>query len=213
LNQFLGSLALVPVEKIINAIVDRDPHISKRFLQFDSKCIEVISERPHFTLNLRFEDGAIRLGAIDSETLGIEPDATITGSAESLLGLLVKKPEQRALADADIDISGDATLIQDLHVTIQTLDVEWQDYLTPILGDVLSNQLGEIHSSAKQWSQAAGSSMQRSVHDYLSEEAKLVPSEMEVDSFSNRLDQLRLRIDRLAAKTELLQRRAALLAK
>ena len=213
MNQFLGSLALVPVEKIVNAIVDRDPHIAQQLLAFDSKCIEVISRHPHFSLCLRFEDGAIRLSAIDSETLGIEPDATIEGSAESLLGLLMKKPDQRPLADVDIEISGDATLIQDLHVTVQSLDVDWQDYLTPILGDVLSNELGEIHGNAKKWGQSAGSSMHRGVRDYLSEEARLVPSELELDSFSNRLDQLRLRIDRVTAKAELLQRRAALLTK
>jgi ubiquinone biosynthesis protein UbiJ len=54
--------------------------------------------------------------------------------------------------------------------------------------------------------------MHRGVRDYLSEEARLVPSELEVDSFANRLDQLRLSIDRVAAKTELLKRRYSLLA-
>ncbi|MDA0280876.1 MAG: SCP2 sterol-binding domain-containing protein [Proteobacteria bacterium] len=212
MNQFLGSLALLPVEKILNAIVARDPHIAKKLAAFDSKCIEVVSHRPDFSLSIRFEDGTIKLSAIDSQTLGIQADATITGNAESLLGLLTKKSDQRALADSAIDISGDATLVQDLHVTIESLDVEWQDYLTPILGDVLSNELGEIHNNARDWSKSAGTSMHRGIRDYLSEEASLVPSELELDSFSNRLDQLRLSIDRVAAKTELLKRRYSLLA-
>ena len=53
--------------------------------------------------------------------------------------------------------------------------------------------------------------MHRGVRDYLSEEARLVPSKLEVDSFSNRLDHLRLSIDRVAANTELLKRRYSLL--
>ena len=211
MNQFLGSLALLPVEKILNAIVARDPHVAAKFVAFDSKCIEVVSLRPNFSLSIRFEDDTIKLSAIDSQTLGIQADATITAKAESLLGLLTKKSDQRALADAAIDISGDATLVQDLHVTIESLDVDWQDYLAPILGDVLSNELGEIQSNARDWSKSAGNSMHRGVRDYLSEEARLVPSELEVDSFSNRLDQLRLSIDRIAAKTELLKRRYSLL--
>ena len=212
MNQFLGSLALLPVEKILNAIVRRDPHIAKKLVAFDSKCIEVVSLRPDFSVSIRFEDDTIKLSAIDTQTLGIHADATITGNAENLLGLLTKKSDQRALADAAIDISGDATLVQDLHVTIESLDVDWQDYLAPILGDVLSNELGEIQSSARDWSKSTGTSMHRDVRDYLSEEARLVPSELEVDSFSNRLDQLRLSIDRVAAKTELLKRRYSLLA-
>jgi ubiquinone biosynthesis protein UbiJ len=212
LNQFLGSLALIPVEKILNAIVRRDPHIAKKLVAFDSKCIEVVSLRPDFSVSIRFEDDTIKLSAIDTQTLGIQADATITGNAENLLSLLTKKSDQRALADAAIDISGDATLVKDLHVTIESLDVDWQDYLAPILGDVLSNELGEIQSNARDWSKSTGTSMHRSVRDYLSEEARLVPSELEVDSFSNRLDQLRLSIDRVAAKTELLKRRYSLLA-
>jgi ubiquinone biosynthesis protein UbiJ len=210
LNQFLGSLALIPVEKILNAIVARDPHIAKQFLAFDSKCIEIISRQPSLTLSLRFEDGTIRLSAIDSETLGIEADATISGKAETLLGLVGQKSDRRPLANAELDISGDATLVQDLQMTIESLDIDWQDYLAPILGDVLSNELGEVERSAKGWGQSAGSSMRRNVRDYLSEEARLVPTALEVDSFSNRLDHLRLGIDRLEAKTELLQRRLAL---
>lgn len=211
MNQFLGSLALLPIEKALNAIVARDEHIAKKLSAFDSKCIEAVSTRPKFSLSIRFEDGTIKLSAIDSQTLGIIADATISGTTESLLGLLVKKPDQRAMADATIDISGDAALVHDLQMTIESLDVDWQDFLAPLLGDVLSNQLGEIERGARDWSKSAGTNMQRSVRDYLSEEARLVPSELEVDSFSNRLDQLRLTIDRVAAKTELLKRRYALL--
>jgi ubiquinone biosynthesis accessory factor UbiJ len=211
LNPFLGSLALIPVEKILNTIVGRDPHIAKQFLAFDSKCIEIISRQPSLTLNLRFEDGAVRLSAIDTESLGIEADATISGKAETLLRLLGQKSDQRPLANAALDISGDATLVQDLQMTIESLDINWQDYLAPILGDVLSNELGAVERSAKDWGRSAGGSMRRNVRDYLSEEARLVPTALEVDSFSNRLDHLRLGIDRLEAKTELLQRRLALL--
>jgi len=212
LNQFLGSLALLPVEKVLNAIIARDPHVAKKLSAFDSKCIEIVSDRPSFSLSIRFEDAAIRLSAIDSQTLGVVADATISGSAENLLSLLAKKAERRAMADTAIDISGDAALVHDLQMTIETLDINWQDYLAPLLGDVLSNELGEVEQSARDWSKSAGTKIQRNIRDYLSEEARLVPSQLEVDSFSNRLDRMRLSIDRVAARTELLKRRYSLLA-
>jgi len=212
LNQFLGSVALLPLEKILNEIVTRDAYIAKQFSAFDSKCIEILSRRPDFSLSVRFEDEAIKLSAIDSETLGITVDATISGKAENLLALLARKSDQRALADSSIDISGDATLVQDLHVTIQSLDIDWQDYLAPILGDVLSHELGQIERNAKQWGKSAGDNMERGVRDYLTEEARLVPGRLEVESFTDRLDQLRLRLDRVAARSDLLMRRYSLLS-
>ncbi|MEX0963461.1 MAG: SCP2 sterol-binding domain-containing protein, partial [Pseudohongiellaceae bacterium] len=112
MNQFLGSLALLPVEKILNTLVARDPHIANKFSRFDSKCVEIICSSPKTSLSLRFEDGEIKLSAIDCQTLGIEADATIAGSAESLLSLLLDGAEHRALANAAIDISGDALLVQ-----------------------------------------------------------------------------------------------------
>lgn len=211
MNQFLGSIALLPVERLVNAIVARDSHIAGKVSSFDGKCVEVICSKPYFTLSLRFEDAKIRLGAIDSATLGTTPDATITGPLEKLLGLLLPGAERRALADAGIDISGDATLVQDLHRMIESLDVDWQDYLTPLFGDVISHELGEMERQIRGWSMSAGDSLQRSIRDYLSDEARLAPSALEVDSFSNRLDHLRLSVDRTAARTELIGRRIQLL--
>ncbi len=212
MNQFLGSLALLPIENILNAIVARDPHIAKSFAPFDSQSVEVVSSRPAFSLTIRFEDGAIKLSAIDSQTLGIDADATISGSAEKLLSLLLKNSEHRAMADAGIDISGDATLIQDLQKTIASVDIEWQDYLAPILGDVISHELGQVNRHTRDWSKSAGGNIRRNIRDYISEEARLAPSALEVDSFSNRLDLLRLGIDRATARTDLIERRLSLLS-
>lgn len=212
MNQFLGSLALLPIEKLLNALAARDPHVARQLSRFEGKCIEVVCERPTLSLTVRFEDTLIKLSAIDSETLGVVPDASIRGNADNLLALLIKRQEDRALADDSIEVSGDATLLQDLLMALNGLDIDWQDLLAPVLGDVLSHELGELHSSANEWGKAAGSSMRRNLTDYLSEEARLVPGALEVESFSNRLDQLRLSVDRVAANTELLQRRLTLLA-
>ncbi len=210
MNQFLGSFALIPIENILNAIIKRDAHIARQLLAFDDKYIEVLSTKPEFSLILRFQDNSIKLSAIDSQTLGIQADATIAATAEKLFGLLMQASNERALADTAIKISGDASLIQDLYTLADSLDVDWQDYLAPLLGDILSNELGKFADASRVWGKAAGESMQRNVHDYLSEEARLVPSKTEVESFGDRLDQLRLGIDRAMAKTELLKRRLEL---
>ncbi len=212
MSQFLGSLALLPIEKLVNAVIARDPHVVKKLGGFDGKSIEVVSTTPSFTLSLRFEDEVLKLSAIDSQTLGIEVDARISGKAEELLSLLLQDPEKRALADSGIDIEGDATLIQDLQVTLASLDISWQDYLTPFLGDIISQELGEIETRMRDWSTAANDSLRRNVRDFLSEEARLAPSALEVDSFSNRLDRLRLSLDRVSARAELFERRLTLLS-
>lgn len=212
MNQLLSSFALLPVENILNVIINRDPHIRDQLNNFDNKCIEIFSTKPNFSLLIRFEDSAIKLSAIDSETLGLIPAATISAKSDDLVGLLLKSSNSRALADPAITISGDASLVQDLYQLTESLDIDWQDYLAPLLGDIISNELGKLVGSTKAWSRDASSRAKRTLSDYLNEEAKLVPSRLEVDSFSDRLDQLRLKIDRGSAKTEYLQRRLDLLS-
>lgn len=213
MNQFIGSLALLPFESLLNTMLKRDAYIAQKLAPFHGKYIEVLASKPDFSLILGFEDEAIKLSAIDSKTLRISPDASISAKAEKLLGLLQAGSNERALADKDINISGDGTLVQDIHMMIGSLDIDWQDYLGPLLGDILSNELGKIVDASKNWSNAASINIQRNIHDYLSEEARVVPSRLEADSTADRLDQLRLQIDRATAKTELLARRLTLLSK
>lgn len=206
-NQFLGMLALLPIEKILNGLASHDPHIIAQLRSFDGKTIEILSRSPDVTICLLFEDGNIKLSAIDSASLMLEPDATISGKAADLLELLLTRPEQRALANTAISIGGDAVLVQELYKVLGTLDLDWEDYLAPLLGDILSNEVGKFSREAKNLSQAASSNMQRNLHDYLVEETRAVPAREELDRFSDDLDQLRLNIDRASARTEQIRSR------
>ncbi|PCJ25903.1 MAG: hypothetical protein COA96_06550 [SAR86 cluster bacterium] len=205
MNQFFGTIALLPVEKILNALVARDSHIVKQLRSFDDKAITIVSHAPHFSLSVFFDEGRIKLSAIDNASLNIEPDAIISGKAEDLLKLLFQHAENRALANPAISISGDAILVQDLYKMLASLDLEWEDYLAPMMGDILSHEIGKFSRDAKNWSQEANTNIQRNIHDYLVEETNAVPDTDELESFNDSLDQLRLSIDRATARAEQLQ--------
>lgn len=212
-NQFLRTLALLPLEKILNTLASRDPHIVAQLRCFEGKAIKIVSRSPDLSICVLFDQGNIKLSAIDSATLMLEPDAIISGTAESLLDLLLTRPEYRALANTAISISGDGVLVQDIYKVFTSLDLDWEDYLAPLLGDILSNAVGKIGRTAKSWSQTASSNMRRNIHDYLVEETDAVPDREELNIFCNDLDQLRLNIDRVNARTEQLRTRLESLSK
>ncbi|MCH7891063.1 MAG: sterol-binding protein, partial [Gemmatimonadetes bacterium] len=66
--------------------------------------------------------------------------------------------------------------MQELYNTLNELDLDWEDYLAPLLGDIVTNELGLFAEDARQWSRGAGESMRRNVDEFLIEEAKVVPS-------------------------------------
>jgi ubiquinone biosynthesis protein UbiJ len=200
-------MALWPIEQILNRILSTDSHAASQLAPFSGKTLQIITRAPHITATLMFEQDQIRFNAIDSEVLAINPDATISGSTNDLLKLLLSRPEDRPLANPQITLSGDASFIQDLYSTLLSMDIDWEDYLAPFLGDVITNEVSQFAEDARNWSREARVSLRRNVDDYLKQEARYFPHREQVDKFNDELDQLKLRIDRVKARTDLLCQR------
>jgi ubiquinone biosynthesis protein UbiJ len=211
LIQILKSLALLPVEKILNHLLRNDPYLAAQLAPFDGKTIEVQSTAPTTAICCSIDRGAIRLSSLGSEYVGLHADAVIVGRAVDLVNMLFTDNSSRALANPAISISGDAVLVQELYGTIRKLDIRWQDYLAPFLGDVITNELEQVADSSHRWSKHASASVRRNIDDYLREETNLLPDRNEVAAFGDVLDRLKLDIDRIQARARLLNDRLDIL--
>jgi ubiquinone biosynthesis protein UbiJ len=211
LIQILKSLALLPVEKILNHLLRNDPYLAAQLAPFDGKTIEVQSTAPTTAICCSIDRGAIRLSSLGSEYVGLHADAVIVGRAVDLVNMLFTDNSSRALANPAISISGDAVLVQELYGTIRKLDIRWQDYLAPFLGDVITNELEQVADSSRRWSKHASASVRRNIDDYLREETNLLPDRNEVAAFGDVLDRLKLDIDRIQARARLLNDRLDIL--
>lgn len=206
MNYILGSLALIPAERILNHLLAQDAHVCNRLRPFTGKVLEVHSTAPAVTLRIRFLERQIRLGSLDGIALQEQADATVSGRASNLISLLLN-PETTPLANPAVAIAGDAVFVQDLFTTLRSLDMDWRDALTPVFGEVLIQELSQAGDKARHWSAEANTSMHRSIDEYLKEEIALVPGAEEVARFSDELDQLKLALDRAQARATLLQSR------
>ncbi len=209
--QILKSLALLPVEKILNHLLRNDPYLAAQLAPFDGKTIEVQSTAPTTAICCSIDRGAIRLSSLGSEYVGLHADAVIVGRAVDLVNMLFTDNSSRALANPAISISGDAVLVQELYGTIRKLDIRWQDYLAPFLDDVITNELEQVADSSHRWSKHASASVRRNIDDYLREETNLLPDRNEVAAFGDVLDRLKLDIDRIQARARLLNDRLDIL--
>lgn len=202
-----ASLALWPIEQVLNRFISNDAHVGKQLCQFAGKAIEVVSESPSLSIVVLLDAQRVRLCAGPAQRLAIKPDARIAGKAVDLLALLTGDPEQRPLANPALQISGETELIQDLFRAMQSLDLQWEDYLAPLLGDTLTEQGSRLQRESSAWLQDSRQRIKRNIEDYLKEEAHSVPHEQSVAAFQDNLDALKLQIDRAAAKAHLLRNR------
>jgi ubiquinone biosynthesis accessory factor UbiJ len=200
------SAVLWPAEKIINHIIKTDTYVLNQIKPFAGKSLEIETHTPSFAVVVLFESDRISLSGMNAETLSLTPDAKVSGEAQSLMNMVTKNKSQ-AMANSQIAITGDAQFIQDLFQVLQSLDIQWADYLTPFMGDVATNEADNLVKDVRSWSQDANKKLKRNVNDYIKEEARLVPQPSDIDKFSDDLDQLRLKIDRVTAKAEQLFKR------
>jgi ubiquinone biosynthesis protein UbiJ len=202
----LSSAATWPIERLINRILQTDQHALSKLSRFSGKQIEVNTVSPQFNVCILFTDSEVRLSPFSGAELAAHSDAVVSSDAATLLGLLSAKTEDRPLANPRLKISGDAQLVQSVFNLAKSLDMRWDDLLNPIVGSTVSHGLKTSMDEFQQWSEASTRTFKHTLDDYLKEEAGVVPSAYSLEQFQDRLDQLRLRLDRATARTERLAR-------
>lgn len=202
-KQILGTLVLIPVERLLNHLIARDQYVLRKLQPFCDKILEINSTTPIASLLIRFHADRVRLSALDATSLHLQPDARVTGSTGDLVSLLINTA-QRPLANPQVSITGDALFVQDLFHVLRDMDIDWRDYLAPFLGDVATREAGQLGKQARQWGSQAHHNLRRSLDEYVKEERRLVPAGTEIESFNDDLDQLKLAIDRIEARARTL---------
>ncbi len=205
---------LAPAEKAANALLAQDPHAAKSLAGFHGKRIAAQTPRIGFILGFELASepvagpasgqARVRLAALHPGAVSEPVDVTIAGPASSLLKMLGNGG--RGQADRDIRIEGDTELLLDLQQTLNRLDIRWEDLLQPLLGDVLAGSIGDAAAGARDWSRQAGGNIKRNLANYLQYESGAMPIPEDLATFADQVDDLRLRLDRLQARLDILTR-------
>tara|TARA_S200000501_G_scaffold132447_1_gene125226 strand:- start:862 stop:1503 length:642 start_codon:yes stop_codon:yes gene_type:complete len=203
MSHVLANSLLWPAEKMINLLMQRDSHVEKKLAHFSGKSIEIESSSPHLQLTIKFYDNRVRLIGFNSELADSSTDLKISGDCEQLLQLLLNK-EVANFTDPNISVLGDAGLAQELYKTVLLLDVDWPSLLTPLIGHVVTNELHKNGENVIAWATQIKDTSHINFQDYVKEELKIFPHPEDLESFRDDIDLLRLRIDRVMARTDLL---------
>jgi len=199
------------IEAGLNGLLGRDPHLLNSLNKVAAgKSLTLISTRDgvsawQLTLIITPEKLHVHSNSAD------DADACISGSPRALSALLFSNDPAAALYHPEIVLSGDIHLIQTIHKTLTASDTRWDDVLAPMLKPLLGDSgvsvlTNAVNTTAKVV-RNAGQSLQMNVRDYLQEESGLLPARAETEDSNTHLDSLRLRIDRLHARIDLLMQK------
>lgn len=187
------------VEKLAAAALQYDPGTRNSLKGMSGRILAIEVTQPQFTLYLTAEQERIRLPlAVDTE-----PEATLRGSLADLTSLMGR--ESFSLADSGVTLQGNAQLVQQWRRILHRLDIDWEEPLNDLVGDLAGHPLaqglrslaGKMHRDAR--------NLPVYLADYLTDELQLLVSHDEAELFYEDLNQLRSASDRLEARVQRLR--------
>lgn len=195
--------ALGALQAALNHALQLDPATLDRLAGLSGKAIE-LRLRP-FGIRFYMLPGA---GGIDLATeLERAPDAVFSGTPLGLLRGALDRGGRRELFGDDLRIEGDTELGRRMKGILDGIDIDWEEQLSRLVGDVAAHQIGNLARGLGRWSREAGAGMADNLGEYLHEEVRLTPQRREVEAFIAAVDVLRTDADRLEQRIARLRRR------
>ncbi|MFA7096720.1 MAG: SCP2 sterol-binding domain-containing protein [Gammaproteobacteria bacterium] len=178
-----------------------DPDAFGRLAAFHGEVIAIEPRGLDMRLYLRpTPDGLQIFGNYDGT-----PDAVLSGAPLTLARIATERGTQGTLFSGDVEIRGDVELGRRFKEFLDSVEVDWEEQLSRIVGDVVAHRAAYAARSIAVWGKQALDSLSRDTVEYLQEERRQVPSKNEVQSFLTDVDELRSDADRLEARVRRLE--------
>jgi ubiquinone biosynthesis protein UbiJ len=194
--------ALALLEQGLNRYLALDPDALERLRPLHAKVIlwQVLGLGVELYL-VPSAQGIQVLGAFEGE-----PDCIISGTPLDLARLGRKQDSADQLFSGAVRIQGDAETAHRFGKILADLDIDWEEQLSGITGDVLAHQVGSGARRARRWvAELTGTTLPSNLREFLQEEVRLLPTRWEADEFADAVDQVRDTAERLAARLKRLR--------
>ena len=183
---------LAVVEQHINRYLSLDPVNQEKLSRCFGKVILLQCRTPSWSCYMHFDHDHVRLtGFFD----GVE-DAKFNGSSVSFSTLLIHR--NLPMSDIpDLTLTGDAELIAELQAVYQEMEIDWERPLCQFFGDIPGHLIAQGLRSAVSCGQRVQKVIMDNLGDYLQEELRLIPSRVELESFTEERERLDEMMDSL----------------
>ncbi len=187
------------IESIINTALKYDPASKQKIAEIND-VLAIESTAPALTIYCHGTSDGVRIMSHCEA-----PTATqLTGTPLALISLL-KKPT--TLAGSGVELAGSVGLLQRWQSILNNLDIDWEDAISSVLGDIAGPMAGKIISSGLSWSKQQGSEQTHKLKEYITEELKVTPSKAELVAFGDTVNEIKMDAERLQARfTELVRK-------
>jgi ubiquinone biosynthesis protein UbiJ len=190
------------LERALNATLAMDPASVQLLAKLDGRVI---------AMNIESIDGSFYL-LPHRERVTIEinhdqnPDIVIKGGLLAYVRSATASVRGSANPDQLLEISGDAHSVAVLRDFLRSLQLDFEEQLSSLIGDMPARQAGNQIRSFAEWAEQVGQSIAVNTGEYLTEEKQLLVARPRIDRFLIAVDQLQNDTERLASRLGTLEK-------
>jgi ubiquinone biosynthesis protein UbiJ len=189
-------MILASLTTAINAYLHLDAESKERIKPLKGKIIAIEFLPFHFIFQARFDEQGIQL--LSDENL--QAETTLRGTPMQMLGVMLDKKNRQRFFAEDLVMEGNAELGQHMVDLFDHLQIDWEEYLSRMAGDVPAHHAGRLFNTFKNWFTASRKDFCSDLADYLHEETRWLPSRESLNDFFSEIDLVRMDVDRAEAR-------------
>ncbi len=193
------------LETALNGYLRLDPDAALGLLPLEERSVMIELRGTGLSFCLSVEGQAFRVRGHCPQA----PDAWIRGTPRGFLRLGAGQGGARPLFEGEVVIEGDTDVGQRFRAVLEAVEIDWEELLSKAVGDVAAHQIGNLVRDLGAWMHHTRAALEADAEEYLHEEARLLPSRLEIEDFLEAVDTLRSDVDRLDARVRRLEARIA----
>lgn len=182
----------------LNSYLALDPESPARLRKLQGKLVSIELLPFNFLFQCHFTTQGITIETGKAHLAEVR----ITGTPLAMAGMMLNKSDRQAFFADDIKMEGDAELGMEVVELFDELQIDWEEPLSQLIGDVPTHYASRLLQGVRGWLKHADESMKMNVTEYLQEEAQWLPAREALQDFFNDIDALRMDVDRAAARIE-----------
>jgi ubiquinone biosynthesis protein UbiJ len=197
----LPASAISGLETVINRYLRLDPAIGSRMATLSGRCIAIDLRGLDLMLYVLPDESGIHLkGHVEGE-----PDTVLRGTPLGLLRLGLGGNTEKTLFSGAVVIDGDVETGQAFKAILDGLDIDWEEQLSRLTGDLIAHQLGNAARRGRRVFRLGLDTLEKDLGEYLQEELRVLPTRIEVANFSADVTRFSMDVERLSARLKRLQ--------
>ena len=190
---FISHAALSKLNHLINYSLELDPHSHVLINKLANQSLRVTLKGTPCDLIFYCCNNQLLIKPFDSSKY----DASISGAPLTLIKIAITQQIDSSLS---IEITGNLSTIDSFRKLISTLEIDWEEQLSRLIGESAGVALHQRVKNSLHWLKNMSTNFCQNLTEISQEEYQLFPSRAECEQFYNEVDDINLETERLEKK-------------